>query len=225
MTTFLTGLWVLTCPETNKLLLVMVYAAVILRGSSAQRQYNLCGGFSLASSRPVIAAHRRCPTIMQSFGFLVMLGDHAADCGHSSAVPATSHTFSVLARLFPTTVFNCVVQAQLAYDLRQALLYSSHRYPQAPLLGLGFSLGANVLTRYVAEEGRRDLNEKSYDLFYESSQYRVLHYQISQESARLLVLKEQFGTPGREDLVAARSLTFNTLTFSVYPKRNQSEAV
>lgn len=38
-------------------------------------------------------------------------------------------------------------------DLRQALLYISHRYPQAPLLGLGFSLGANVLTRYVAEEG------------------------------------------------------------------------
>ncbi len=38
-------------------------------------------------------------------------------------------------------------------DLRQALLYISHRYPRAPLLGLGFSLGANILTRYVAEEG------------------------------------------------------------------------
>ncbi|KAI0006014.1 AB-hydrolase YheT [Russula compacta] len=38
-------------------------------------------------------------------------------------------------------------------DLRQALLYISHHYPRAPLLGLGFSLGANVLTRYVAEEG------------------------------------------------------------------------
>jgi len=38
-------------------------------------------------------------------------------------------------------------------DLRQALVYISHRYPQAPLLGVGFSLGANVLTRYVAEEG------------------------------------------------------------------------
>ncbi|KAI9509362.1 AB-hydrolase YheT [Russula earlei] len=38
-------------------------------------------------------------------------------------------------------------------DLRQALLYISHRYPTAPLLGLGFSLGANILTRYVAEEG------------------------------------------------------------------------
>jgi len=39
-------------------------------------------------------------------------------------------------------------------DLRQALVYLSHRYPQAPLLGVGFSLGANVLTRYVAEEGK-----------------------------------------------------------------------
>ena len=38
-------------------------------------------------------------------------------------------------------------------DIRHALLYISHRYPQALLLGLGFSLGANVLTRYVAEEG------------------------------------------------------------------------
>ncbi|KAH9079391.1 AB-hydrolase YheT [Lactarius deliciosus] len=40
-------------------------------------------------------------------------------------------------------------------DLRQALLYISYHYPRAPLLGLGFSLGANVLTRYVAEEGER----------------------------------------------------------------------
>ncbi|RDB26320.1 hypothetical protein Hypma_006635 [Hypsizygus marmoreus] len=40
-------------------------------------------------------------------------------------------------------------------DLRQALIYISHKYPNAPLLGLGFSLGANVMTRYVAEEGHR----------------------------------------------------------------------
>jgi len=38
-------------------------------------------------------------------------------------------------------------------DLRQALFYISHRFPEAPLLGLSFSLGANVMTRYVAEEG------------------------------------------------------------------------
>ena len=38
-------------------------------------------------------------------------------------------------------------------DLRQAILYVAQLYPHAPLLGLGFSLGANVMTRYVAEEG------------------------------------------------------------------------
>jgi predicted alpha/beta-fold hydrolase len=32
-------------------------------------------------------------------------------------------------------------------------MYISHLYPQAPLYGIGFSLGANVLTRYLAEEG------------------------------------------------------------------------
>ncbi|KAJ7172499.1 Alpha/Beta hydrolase protein [Mycena filopes] len=40
-------------------------------------------------------------------------------------------------------------------DIRQALVYISQLYPLAPLLGLGFSLGANVLTRYLAEEGEQ----------------------------------------------------------------------
>jgi len=40
-------------------------------------------------------------------------------------------------------------------DIRQALLYISQLYPAAPLLGVGFSLGANILTRYIAEEGDR----------------------------------------------------------------------
>ena len=38
-------------------------------------------------------------------------------------------------------------------DYRAAILYVRTRYPKAPLLGIGFSLGANVITRYVAEEG------------------------------------------------------------------------
>ncbi|KIY64920.1 AB-hydrolase YheT [Cylindrobasidium torrendii FP15055 ss-10] len=38
-------------------------------------------------------------------------------------------------------------------DVRQAVMFISVTYPRAPLLGLGFSLGANILTRYVAEEG------------------------------------------------------------------------
>ncbi|KAL1739432.1 Alpha/Beta hydrolase protein [Schizophyllum fasciatum] len=38
-------------------------------------------------------------------------------------------------------------------DFRQELAYIRSLYPDAPLIGLGFSLGANVLTRYLAEEG------------------------------------------------------------------------
>ncbi|THU90460.1 AB-hydrolase YheT, partial [Dendrothele bispora CBS 962.96] len=46
-------------------------------------------------------------------------------------------------------------------DLRIALIaeplvmYISHQYPNAPLLGLGFSLGANIMVRYLAEEGEK----------------------------------------------------------------------
>ncbi|KAG9318460.1 Alpha/Beta hydrolase protein [Chiua virens] len=38
-------------------------------------------------------------------------------------------------------------------DIRQAVFHISNRFPDAPLLALGFSLGANVMTRYIAEEG------------------------------------------------------------------------
>ena len=38
-------------------------------------------------------------------------------------------------------------------DIRTTLLYVSELYPNAPLLGVGFSLGAGVLTRFVGEEG------------------------------------------------------------------------
>jgi len=37
-------------------------------------------------------------------------------------------------------------------DLRTSLIYIKNKFPNAPLLGVGFSLGANVITRYVAEE-------------------------------------------------------------------------
>ncbi|EPQ58747.1 hypothetical protein GLOTRDRAFT_104069 [Gloeophyllum trabeum ATCC 11539] len=40
-------------------------------------------------------------------------------------------------------------------DLRQALMYLSKLYPEAPLIGLGFSLGANVVARYLGQEGNR----------------------------------------------------------------------
>lgn|ERR1700722_411820 len=38
-------------------------------------------------------------------------------------------------------------------DIRQAMMYIAKHYPNTPLIGLGFSLGANILTRYIAEEG------------------------------------------------------------------------
>ncbi|KAF9514118.1 hypothetical protein BS47DRAFT_1316969 [Hydnum rufescens UP504] len=38
-------------------------------------------------------------------------------------------------------------------DLRSAVLYIADKYPKAPLHGLGFSIGANILTRYLGEEG------------------------------------------------------------------------
>ncbi len=38
-------------------------------------------------------------------------------------------------------------------DIRVAVMYIAKQYPRAPLIGVGFSLGANVLTRYLAQEG------------------------------------------------------------------------
>ena len=38
-------------------------------------------------------------------------------------------------------------------DIRSTILYLRQTYPEAPLLGIGFSLGANVLALYVEEEG------------------------------------------------------------------------
>ena len=40
-------------------------------------------------------------------------------------------------------------------DLRVALMYLTAVYPESPLLGVGFSLGASVLAKYLAEEGIR----------------------------------------------------------------------
>lgn len=34
-------------------------------------------------------------------------------------------------------------------------MYISQKYPKAPLLGLGFSVGGNIMTRYLAEEGEK----------------------------------------------------------------------
>ncbi|KAI9446477.1 AB-hydrolase YheT [Lactarius indigo] len=84
-------------------------------------------------------------------------------------------------------------------DLRQALLYISNRYPRAPLLGLGFSLGANVLTRYVAEEGEEcrltsacvlacpwDLTENAYALHEDWFRRRIYAEKLGGNLRRLI---------------------------------------
>lgn len=38
-------------------------------------------------------------------------------------------------------------------DIRSSVLYLSHMFPDAPLTGIGFSLGANALAKYLGEEG------------------------------------------------------------------------
>jgi predicted alpha/beta-fold hydrolase len=48
-----------------------------------------------------------------------------------------------------------IYSAATIEDISTALLYLSATYPKARLLGVGFSLGANVLTRYLAETGTK----------------------------------------------------------------------
>ncbi|CAK7202336.1 hypothetical protein SEUCBS139899_005059 [Sporothrix eucalyptigena] len=43
--------------------------------------------------------------------------------------------------------------ARATWDIRQVVLWARKTFPNRPLFGLGFSLGANILTNYVGEEG------------------------------------------------------------------------
>lgn len=43
--------------------------------------------------------------------------------------------------------------ARATWDIRQVALWARKMFPNRPLFGLGFSLGANILTNYVGEEG------------------------------------------------------------------------
>ncbi|KAK4127932.1 AB-hydrolase YheT [Parathielavia appendiculata] len=47
------------------------------------------------------------------------------------------------------TLFN----ARATWDVRQIVKWARRTFPNRPLFGLGFSLGANILTNYVGEEG------------------------------------------------------------------------
>lgn len=43
--------------------------------------------------------------------------------------------------------------ARATWDIRQTVKWLSEKFPNRPLFGLGFSLGANMLTNYCGEEG------------------------------------------------------------------------
>lgn len=43
--------------------------------------------------------------------------------------------------------------ARATWDVRQVVAWARKTFPNRPLFGLGFSLGANILTNYVGEEG------------------------------------------------------------------------
>ncbi|KAK3946077.1 Alpha/Beta hydrolase protein [Diplogelasinospora grovesii] len=43
--------------------------------------------------------------------------------------------------------------ARATWDVRQIVKWARETFPNRPLFGLGFSLGANILTNYVGEEG------------------------------------------------------------------------
>lgn len=58
-------------------------------------------------------------------------------------------------------------------------MYISTTYPKAPLLGIGFSLGANVLTRYLVEEGEHSRLNAACVLASVSSLLFVTHVLLS----------------------------------------------
>jgi predicted alpha/beta-fold hydrolase len=43
--------------------------------------------------------------------------------------------------------------ARATWDIRQFVKWARQKFPNRPLFGIGFSLGANILTNYVGEEG------------------------------------------------------------------------
>ncbi|EAA32152.2 AB-hydrolase YheT [Neurospora crassa] len=43
--------------------------------------------------------------------------------------------------------------ARATWDIRQVVKWARQNFPNRPLFGVGFSLGANILTNYVGEEG------------------------------------------------------------------------
>ncbi|EFX05950.1 alpha beta hydrolase fold family [Grosmannia clavigera kw1407] len=52
-----------------------------------------------------------------------------------------------------TLTSGMLFNARATWDVRQVARWARQTFPNRPLFGLGFSLGANILTNYVGEEG------------------------------------------------------------------------
>ena len=48
---------------------------------------------------------------------------------------------------------NILYNARSTWDCRQTVSWLRKKFPNRPLFGIGFSLGGNILTNYIAEEG------------------------------------------------------------------------
>ncbi|GJJ09411.1 hypothetical protein Clacol_003633 [Clathrus columnatus] len=78
-------------------------------------------------------------------------------------------------------------------DLRTALLYLSLCYPNAKLIGLAFSLGANVMTRYLGEEGQNSKLASGCVLACGSYFNRNVYSKTMGQSFRRILLKNSPG--------------------------------
>lgn len=62
-------------------------------------------------------------------------------------------TFAEVNLFFLSRLICCIVGSGYTNDLKCALAYISHVAPSASLHGIGFSLGANVLAKYLGQAG------------------------------------------------------------------------
>lgn len=52
---------------------------------------------------------------------------------------------------------DCLYNAGWTEDLREVINYLHHKYPKAPMLCVGTSIGANIVVKYLGEEGGRPI--------------------------------------------------------------------
>jgi uncharacterized protein len=95
--------------------------------------HGLAGG-SQACYIQTVAEFSRSRSHLFQFNCVVV---HARGCGESDIV---------------TPTFTCASSTQ---DIRQTIDIISSRYPDSPLILIGFSMGANILVNYLGEEGKQ----------------------------------------------------------------------